>query len=104
MNPNASWNGSLESYHPHLLPGKVSKNPKIYCIHSSLPKIQKSVLDFLGSSQVKKQSLYVIFLGGAITTCKSNLLVLFTSLMNNEWIKTFLVDLDLFCRGKFSKF
>jgi hypothetical protein len=28
--PNATWSGSLESYHPYLLPQKVSKNPKIY--------------------------------------------------------------------------
>jgi hypothetical protein len=32
----------LESYHPYLLPEKVSKYPKIYCIHSSLPKPTKT--------------------------------------------------------------
>jgi hypothetical protein len=32
----------LESYHPHLQPQKVSKNAKIYCIHSSLPKDAKT--------------------------------------------------------------
>jgi hypothetical protein len=37
MTPNVTCNSSLESYHPYLLPQKVSKAPKIYCIHSSLP-------------------------------------------------------------------
>jgi hypothetical protein len=32
---------SLESYHPYLQAQKVSKNPKIYCIHSSPPKNKK---------------------------------------------------------------
>jgi hypothetical protein len=38
VNPRATWSGSLESYHPYLLPQKVSNNPKIYCIHTSLSK------------------------------------------------------------------
>jgi hypothetical protein len=42
MSPNVTCNGSLESYHSYLLPQKVSKNPKIYCIHSSLPKLAKT--------------------------------------------------------------
>jgi hypothetical protein len=40
MSPNVAWNGSLESYHPYLPPEKVSKIPKIECIHSSLPKTE----------------------------------------------------------------
>jgi hypothetical protein len=42
VSPNVTCNGSLESYHPYLWPQKVSKNPKIYCIHSSLPKESKT--------------------------------------------------------------
>jgi hypothetical protein len=38
MSPNVAWNGSLESYHPYLQPLKVSKIPKIECIHNSLPR------------------------------------------------------------------
>jgi hypothetical protein len=30
MSPNVTWSVSLESYHPYLLPQKVSKNQKIY--------------------------------------------------------------------------
>jgi hypothetical protein len=43
VSPNVICNGSLESYgnHPYLLPQKVSKNPKNYCIHNSLPKDAK---------------------------------------------------------------
>jgi hypothetical protein len=42
ISPNIMCSVSLESYHPYLQPQKVSKNPKIYCIHSSLPRITKS--------------------------------------------------------------
>jgi hypothetical protein len=42
VSPNVTCNSSLESYHPYLLPQKVSKNPKIYCIYSSLPKPAKN--------------------------------------------------------------
>jgi hypothetical protein len=31
----------LESYHPYLQPQKVSKNPQTYCVHNTLPKVQK---------------------------------------------------------------
>jgi aminoglycoside N3'-acetyltransferase len=44
MNPNATCSVSLESYNPYLQPQIVSKNPKIYCIHNSLPKVQKAIL------------------------------------------------------------
>jgi hypothetical protein len=47
VNPNATWSISLESYHPYLLPQKVSKNSKSYWIHSSLPQNTKTVLAFL---------------------------------------------------------
>jgi hypothetical protein len=32
---------------------KVSKNPKIYCIHRSLPKNAKSHFSFLGALGIK---------------------------------------------------
>jgi hypothetical protein len=38
----------LESYHPYLPPQKVSKIPKIECIHSRLPKNAKSHFGRLG--------------------------------------------------------
>jgi hypothetical protein len=48
MSPNVTCSISLESYHPYLQPQKLSKNPKIYCIHSSLPKDAKSHFGSLG--------------------------------------------------------
>jgi hypothetical protein len=42
MSPNAMCSISLESCNPYLQSQKVSKNPKIYCIHSSLLKSAKS--------------------------------------------------------------
>jgi hypothetical protein len=47
VNPNVTCNGSLESYHPYLPPQKVSKIPKIECIHSGLPKNAKSHFGYL---------------------------------------------------------
>jgi hypothetical protein len=47
MNPKATWSGSLESYHAHILPQKNSKNSKISCIYNTLLKIAKSHFDFL---------------------------------------------------------
>ena len=47
VNPKVAWSDSLESYHPYPLPQKVSKNQKIYCIHSSLPKNAKNCFGFL---------------------------------------------------------
>jgi hypothetical protein len=38
----------LESYHPYLLPHKVSKNLQTYCIHNPLLKNAKSHLGCLG--------------------------------------------------------
>jgi hypothetical protein len=57
MSPNVAWNGSLESYHPYLPPQKVSKIPKIECIHSRLPKITKSHFGRLGPLRVKDHVL-----------------------------------------------
>jgi hypothetical protein len=48
MSPNVTCTVTLESYNPYLHPQKVSKNPKIYCIHSSLPKNTKSRFGSLG--------------------------------------------------------
>jgi hypothetical protein len=44
MNPIITWRGSLESYHPYLTPQKVSKNPQTYCVHNTLPNVQKPFL------------------------------------------------------------
>jgi hypothetical protein len=55
VSPNVTWNGSLESYHPQLPPQKVSKIPKIECIHNRLPKNAKSHFDHLGPLGVKKK-------------------------------------------------
>jgi hypothetical protein len=42
MSPNVTCSISLESYHPYLPQQKNSKILKIECIHSSLPKNEKS--------------------------------------------------------------
>jgi hypothetical protein len=42
VSPNIAWSGSLESCHPYLQGKKVSKIPKIECIHNGLPKTAKS--------------------------------------------------------------
>jgi hypothetical protein len=44
MSPNVICSVSLESYHPQ----KVSKNPKVYCIHNNLPKNAKNHFGSLG--------------------------------------------------------
>jgi hypothetical protein len=41
VNPNATWNVSLESYHPYLQPEEVSKTPTTLGTYGSLPKIRK---------------------------------------------------------------
>jgi hypothetical protein len=53
MSPNVAWSGSLESYHPYLQAKKVSKIPKIDCIHNGLLKTAKSHFDCLGLLGVK---------------------------------------------------
>jgi hypothetical protein len=55
MNPNTTWSGSLDSYHPYLTPQKVSKNPQTYCVHNTLPKSAKSHFDSLRPLGVKIQ-------------------------------------------------
>jgi hypothetical protein len=57
MSPNVTCCVSLKSYHPYLQPQKVTKNPKIYCIHSSLPKNAKSCSSFLGPLGVNMVAL-----------------------------------------------
>jgi hypothetical protein len=41
VNPNVTWNVSLESYHPYLLPQEVSKALTTSGTYGSLPKIRK---------------------------------------------------------------
>jgi hypothetical protein len=53
MSPNVTYSVSLESYHPYLPPQKVSKIPKIECIHSSLPRNEKSRFGSLRTLGVK---------------------------------------------------
>jgi hypothetical protein len=53
MNPNATWNVSLESYHPYLQSPQVSNTPQTQCIQSSLPKSAKSRFGCLGCLGVK---------------------------------------------------
>jgi hypothetical protein len=43
MNPNATWNISLESYHPYLQPKEVSKALTTLGM-VACPKVQKAVL------------------------------------------------------------
>jgi hypothetical protein len=61
VSPNVVWNGSLESYHPYPPPQKVSKIPKIECIHNRLPKNAKSHFGRLGPLGVNNlaQVLYI---------------------------------------------
>jgi hypothetical protein len=61
VSPNVAWNGSLESYHPYLLPQKVSKIQKIEYIHSRLPKNAKSHFGRLGPLGVKNALQFHIF-------------------------------------------
>jgi hypothetical protein len=41
VNPETTYNGSLESYSPYLLLQKVSKKPHTFAIHSNMPKNTK---------------------------------------------------------------
>jgi hypothetical protein len=41
VNPNATWNISLESYHPYLQPQEDSKGPTTLGTYGSLPKNRK---------------------------------------------------------------
>jgi hypothetical protein len=60
VNPNVARSGSLESFHPYILPQKVSKIPKIECIHSGLPKNAKSHFGYLGPLGVKTDRLPIL--------------------------------------------
>jgi hypothetical protein len=42
MNPNITWSGSSEHYHPYLTIQKVSKNPQTYYVYNTLPKSAQS--------------------------------------------------------------
>jgi hypothetical protein len=53
MNPNTTWSGLLESYHPYLTPQKVTKNPQTYCAHNTLSKSAKSYFGCLRLLGVK---------------------------------------------------
>jgi hypothetical protein len=53
VNPNATWNVSLENYHPYLQPQEVSKTPTTLGTYGSLPKIRKGHFGFLISLGVK---------------------------------------------------
>jgi hypothetical protein len=58
VSPNVAWSGSLESYHPYLQAKKVSKIPKIECIHSGLPKTAKSHFGRLGPLGINPSKNY----------------------------------------------
>jgi hypothetical protein len=47
VNPNATWNVSLESYHPYLQPQEVSKGPTTLGTYGSVPKNEKGHFGFL---------------------------------------------------------
>jgi hypothetical protein len=53
VDPNATWNVSLESYHPYLQPQEVSKTPTTLGTYGSLPKIKKGHFGFLSPLGVK---------------------------------------------------
>jgi hypothetical protein len=54
MNPNATWNVSLESYHPYLQPQEVSKGPTTLGTYGSLPKNKKGRFVFLSPLGVNR--------------------------------------------------
>jgi hypothetical protein len=49
VNPNATWNVSLESYHPYLQPQEVSKGPTTLGTYGSVPKNGKGRFGSLSS-------------------------------------------------------
>jgi hypothetical protein len=53
VNPNATWNVSLENYHPYLQPQEVSKGPTTLGTYGSLHKNGKSCFGFLNPLGVK---------------------------------------------------
>jgi hypothetical protein len=58
MNPNATWNVSLESYHPYLQPQEVSKGPTTLGTYSSLPKNGKGRFGCLSPLGVKGSIIF----------------------------------------------
>jgi hypothetical protein len=54
VNPNATWNVSLESYHPYLQPQEVSKGPTTLGTYSSLSENGKGRFGFLSPLGVKR--------------------------------------------------
>jgi hypothetical protein len=53
VNPNGTWNVSLESYHPYLQPQEVSKGPTTLGTYGSLPKIRNGRFGCLSPLGVK---------------------------------------------------
>jgi hypothetical protein len=56
-----TWNVSLESYHPYLLPQEVSKTPITLGTYNSLPKIRKGRFGSLSPLVVKLLSYSKLF-------------------------------------------
>jgi hypothetical protein len=57
MNPKTTLSGTLKNYHQYVLSQTISKNPQIYCIHSSLPKSTKSCFGFLRTLGIENDFL-----------------------------------------------
>jgi hypothetical protein len=78
MNSNVMCSISLESYNPYLHLQKVSKNPKIYCIHSNLPKNAKSCFGSLSPFGVK--GYFILGVKTMEVGSKNSILILLESL------------------------
>jgi hypothetical protein len=76
VNPNATWNASLESYHTYLQPQEVSKGPTTLGTYGSLPKNGKGHFGFLSPLGVK----FVTY----IHTIKSTIVVMNISISNSN--------------------
>jgi hypothetical protein len=61
VNPNATWNVSLESYHSYLQPQEVSKTPTTLGTYGSLPKNGKDRFGFLSLLGVNTTIAYTRF-------------------------------------------
>jgi hypothetical protein len=73
---------SLESYNSYLPPQKVSKNPKIYCIHSGLPKNARSRFGSLGHLGVNAS---IIIGAQATRRLQSQPPLLFLTILKRDW-------------------
>lgn len=73
---NLACNGSLESYGPYPLFQKVSKNPHIFAIHRSMPKILKAIFwplkSFRGSNILWANTICNAFFGVEYKSFKRN--------------------------------